>query len=61
MIFFVSGNLEADLLIVALANLLSETPSAAERDKLAKMLQRALTCREKQINKRKATDKKARD
>lgn len=60
MIYFVSGDLEADLLIIALANLLAETSSLAERDKLAKMLQRALTCREKQINKRKATSK-ARD
>ena len=60
MVYFVSGALEADLLIIALANLLAETSSLAERDKIAKMLQRALTCREKQINKRKAT-RKARD
>lgn len=59
MVYFVSGWCEEQLLMVALAKLFAETTNEAEREKLAKMLERALVCREKQ-GKKKAT-RKARD
>ena len=60
MVYYVSGWQEEELLQIALAKLFAETTSAAEREKLAKMLNRALVCREMQ-GKKKATDRKARD
>ena len=60
MVYFVSGWQEEELLQIALAKLFAETTNSVEREKLGKMLERALVCRAKQ-GKRKATDRKVRD
>ena len=60
MVFYVSGDREAELLIKALSAALATCTDADRYERLQKMLARALTCREKQ-GKRKAATRKDSD
>ena len=60
MVYFVSGWREEELLQTALAKAFAECTNPDEKARLAKMLARALDCKQLQ-GKKKATDRKARD
>ena len=52
MVFYVSGDREAELLIKALSAALATCTDADRYERLQKMVARALTCREKQGQKK---------